>query len=137
MDKTNLIDFRPARPSDASFILATWLRGLRFGNSWYKLIDNEVYFKVYHAVLEALLSKPTISIKVACLKDDPEVILGYSVYEGTRLHWVHVKLAWRNIGIAKALVPDETKSVSHLTEVGRSIFMKRRDKWSFNPFALI
>lgn len=136
LDKTNLISFRPANASDSAFILSTWLRGLRFGNNWYRLIDGTTYFQVYHALIEALLAKPGVQVTVACLKDDPEVILGYSVFEGNKLHWVQVKKAWRNIGIAKELVPKDIKTISHLTEVGKSIFLKQK-AWVFNPFLLL
>lgn len=129
---SNLIAFRDAVMADKPFILATWLKGLRFGNIWYRLIEDKVYFKVYHAVIESLLAKPGVVIKVACLKEDPQVILGYVVYEGPKAHWVQVKKAWRNIGIARTLLPGEITTVTHLTEIGRSIFLKKG--WTFNPF---
>lgn len=132
--KTDLVGFREYMPSDKAFILATWLRALRFGNSWYNLIDAKVYYAVYHAVLENLLAKSTTTIRVACLKDDPEVILGFSVYESPRLHWVYIKQAWRKLGIARALVPKEITVVSHLTEPGKAIMLKK--KLIFNPFLL-
>lgn len=133
--KMDLIFIRPAVMADKPFILSTWLKGLRFGNIWYRLIDDKIYFRVYHAVIEKLISTPGVTIKVACLKDDPEVILGYVVYQGDKVHWVQVKKAWRNIGIARALTPSEITTTTHLTEVGRSIFLKK--KWVFNPFLFI
>lgn len=128
-----LIDFRAAKASDVPFILATWLRGLKFGNSWFKLIESDAFYEVYHKVLERILVKPQSKILVACLKEDPEVILGYSVVEDNKLHWVHVKKAWRKSGIAKALVPGNIKVVTHLTDVGKAVFLKKKD-WVFNPF---
>lgn len=130
--KTELIAFRSIDLLDIPFIMSTWLRGLRYGNPWFHLIEKNVYYKVYKAVIESILSKETTSVTIACLKDDPEVILGFCVYDGPRLHWVHVKQAWRNIGIARALVPSKISVVSHLTEVGKSLMLK--NKLSFNPF---
>lgn len=135
LDKSSLIDFRDAMKDDTAFIFSTWLRGLKFGNSWYRLINAKVYYYVYHKIIEAIIAKPTTFVKIACLKEDPSVILGYSVYEKDRLHWVHVKKAWRNIGLAKDLVPQDIKVVSHLTDVGKIIFLKKN--LDFNPFALI
>ena len=131
--KEDLIAFRSGTLEDASFIFSTWLKGLRFGNDWCSLIDSKVYFSVYHKVIENILSKPNVSVKVACLKEDPGVILGYSVYSGTRLDWCHVKKSWRNIGLARDLVPTNIATVSHLTSVGRSI-LKKHQSVSFNPF---
>jgi hypothetical protein len=70
---------------------------------------------------------------VACLKDDADTILGYSVIEGKRLHWVFVKRVWRKIGIGASLVPPFIDSVSHLTEIGKSILEKQKGV-IFNPF---
>lgn len=129
-----LVDFRRAINSDVPFILSTFLKGLRYGNGWYKLIDSKVYFSVYHDIIVRILSKPEISVKVACLKEDPTIILGYSIVEGDRLHWVHVKKAWRHVKIATSLVPETITTVTHLTDVGKSIFLKK--KLIFNPFVL-
>ena len=133
LEKNDLVMIRSAIPEDKNFIFATWLKGLRFGNDWYGLIDSKVYFRVYHDVIDNLISRPNITIKVACLKEDPKVLLGYAVYSGTRLDWAHVKKAWRGIGLAKDLVPNNIASVSHLTGVGRSI-LKKHNNVVFDPF---
>lgn len=73
-----------------------------------------------------------MSIKVACLKDSPDVILGYAVYEGHCLHWVQCKQAWRGIGIAKLLCPETITTVSHLTRLGKTLMFKKN--LVFNPF---
>lgn len=125
LEKNELVTIRGPIPEDISFIFATWLKGLRFGNDWYGLIDSKVYFRIYHMVIEQILSKPGSTVRVACLKEDPKVVLGYSVFSGERLDWIHVKKAWRSIGLAKDLVPKNITSVSHLTSVGRSILKKR------------
>jgi len=133
INKDELVAFRAGTMEDAGFIFSTWLKGLRFGNDWYALIDSKVYFSVYHKVIEDILSKPNVTVKVACLKEDPNVILGYAVYSNTRLDWVHIKRHWRNIGLAKDLVPNNIATVSHVTSVGRSI-LKKRNNITFNPF---
>lgn len=134
MNKYELIAFREANPDDKSFIFATWLRGLRYGNDWFELIEKATYFRVYHAALERLLTSG-VTIKVACLKDEPNVILGYAVYKGNRLDWVFVKKSWRGIGICHDLVPEEIRKVSHLTKTGRALLAKR-SYLVFDPFDL-
>lgn len=133
MDKNNLVAIRDWTPEDKNFILSTWLKGLRFGNDWFELIDSNVYYKNYHAVIESLLNSPGIVVKVACLKDDPEVILGYGVYKGERLDWIFVKKAWRSIGIARSLIPSNITTVSHITDAGRGI-LRKHPGVTFNPF---
>lgn len=132
--ESGLVDWRMANEKDRPFIMATWLKGLKFGNSWYRLIDDKIYFKVYHDVIERIITKPGVVVRVACLKEDPDVILGYSVWEADKLHWVQIKKAWRKVGIAKSLVPPTITTVTHLTDVGKSIFLVKR--LIFNPFIL-
>ncbi len=118
---------------DWNFILSTWLKGLRYGNDWFGLIEAPVYYANYQRHIESILQSPVTTIRVACLPDAPEVILGYAVMRGDRLDWTFVKKAMRGYGIAKRLVPDTIKSVSHLTDAGRAI-LKKRPSITFNPF---
>lgn len=131
MKKTDLIALRDYLPTDEAFIFSTWLTGLRYGNKFYELIDQEAYFQNYRRVISALLKKSKTII--ACLKDDPDNIVGYSVSSPSTLHWIHVKKDWRNIGIAKDLIPDSLDSVSHLTRIAIEI-LKKHPEIKFNPF---
>lgn len=135
IEKSALVAVRNAVPGDKNFIMATWLKGLKHGNDWFNAIDQEVYFNTYNKIIEAILDSPGVQIKVACLKEDPDVILGYSVFAADRLDWVFCKKIWRGIGIARSLVPESIKTVSHLTVVGKSI-LRKRDGIKFNPFSV-
>lgn len=134
MNKNELVKIRDFSPSDKNFILATFLRGLFYGESWFSLIDKKIFMEHYHKVVEYILNKPGISIKIACLSEDADVILGYAIYENDKLHWTFVKKNWRNIGIAKDLVPSNITTVTHLTKVGLSIIHKK--SLQFNPFSI-
>lgn len=131
-DEQNMI-IRDSVEDDIPFIFATWLRGLYHGNTWFKQIPDALYFETYHRILEKVLERPTTSIKVACFKDEPNVITGYAVYTNTTLHWVFVKTGWRRVGIAKRLVPASITQTTHLTSLGQNI---KPSDWIFNPFAL-
>ncbi len=131
LDKKDLVSIRGPRPDDVSFIYASWLRGLYYGDTWFGEIPKDVFMANYHRVLEAILTKA--DVRVACLKDDPDVILGYSVAYGPILHWIFVKSAWRNIGIGKSLTDFKIEAATHLTKVGRSL--KPKD-CVYNPFLI-
>jgi hypothetical protein len=119
---------------DKNFIYASWLRGLYYGESWFSEIPKNIFMENYHKVIDSILKKSSTVVKVACLKDDPSVILGYAVLVDTGgLHWVFIKKSWRNIGIAKDLV-GSVSYCSHLTNVGISIMKKKG--WIFNPFII-
>jgi hypothetical protein len=134
-DFRGLYDVRDGKAEDLSFILATFLRGLYYGDSWFSLIPKAVFMANYKPVIEALLRKNVV--KVACLKEDPDVILGYSILSPdlSTIHWVQVKSIWRRKGIAKSLVPQYPIQVTHLTKLGLSLLPKFQD-CQFNPFAL-
>lgn len=140
MEKSQLVTIRDGKEEDRNFIFSTWLRGLRYGNDWFEAINSTDYYAYYHRNLEVILNLPGVVVKVACLKDDPEVILGYSVYrhisakDVTALDWVFVKSAWRGIGIAKQLVPSNATVTTHLTKVGKSILREKYPNVHFNPF---
>lgn len=148
IQKKDLITFRPYDPyGDEALIYATWMQGLYHGNDWFNLISREVYFTHYRKVLDHLMKRPGLEIKIACLKEDPGVVLGYSISEKSILHYIFVKPVWRQIGIAKALVPTSIQSVTHMTKIAKSILKKKYpprhdDEWmdqsqmKFNPFLI-
>lgn len=123
---------REVQEADNNFIMATWLKGLYFGNSWFREIPQDIYFRNYHAVIEKIVSRPKVRIKVACLELMPDAVLGYCVYEGPIIHWIFVKSSYREVGIAKMIVPDGITQCSHITHIGRSL--KRKKDIIFNPF---
>ncbi len=137
-----LYDLRIGQPSDHAFVYSTLLRGLYYGDSWFSLIPKNIFMNNYKKVAELLVKSGNLYI--ACLKDDPDVIIGYSLWnaDNTTLHWVYVKntkledgTTWRNKGVARSLVAIPPKQVSHLTELGKSI-LKKHTNVIFNPFQL-
>lgn len=150
--KRELCMLRSMRKEDEAFVYSTWLKAIYYGNRWktgfledsndppreapvdvYGAIDKQAFFSAYHAFLGRLFAKPTICVLICCLKEDQDVILGYSVTEPGVLHFVFVKEPWRRLGIARDLIPANTKVFTHLTKLG---WMLRRRDWKFNPFAV-
>jgi hypothetical protein len=131
--KKDLVAVRGPMPEDINFIFASWLRGLYYGNTFFGEIPKDIFMDKYHQVIQNLLAKATV--RVACLKDDPEVILGYSVIRNTEsgetLDWIFVKSAWRRIGIGKSLVPNKINATTHLSKVGKAL---KPTDCIYNPF---
>lgn len=128
-----LINYRKSTSTDLGFIYSSWLQGLYYGNDWFRQIDQEKYFDFYHQVVEKILFNPGTLVTVACLNEDQDVILGYSVVRKNILDWVFVLPAWRKLGIATHLIPKEINTVTHLTKVGKSLKPK---EWKFDPFLI-
>lgn len=135
ISKKELISIRDYLEDDHHFIMATWLSGLYHGSDWFKGIDRDDYFKNYRVVIQKILDKSDIHVRIACLKDDPDVILGYSVLEGPTLHYLFCKPAWRGIGLSTDLIQKDLSVVSHLTEVGRKILEKNYPHVKFKPYS--
>ncbi len=130
-----MVHVRDGTTDDINFIYATMLRGLYHGCELYGQIEKEAFFKHYQEVVARLLLKPSISLKVVCLADEAEVVLGYAISEPGTLHFVYVKSPFRGQGIAKQLLGASVfSSVTHLTKSGNAIRLKKG--WTYNPFLL-
>lgn len=142
MNKEDLYTTRAYNANDRNFIFASWLRGLYYGDTWYSQIPKNIFMANYHEALDKFLNKPDVNIKIACLKDDPEVILGYSVsrqlnvggHEIGVVDWIFVKSAWRNIGIGKLLLPKQFNAFTHMTKSAKAIVRDKFNNVIFNPF---
>lgn len=134
-DFSGLYDIRPAKPEDVNFILATFLRGLYYGESAFSPMEKKTFMEAYKPVAIAMLMKHKVT--VACLKDDSDVILAYAItnLDSSILHWIQCKSAWRKKGIAKSLLSAEVKHVTHLTKLGQALLPKLKGA-TFDPFKL-
>jgi hypothetical protein len=126
-----LIFLRDYAATDEALVYQTWLKGLYYGNDWFGAINRLTFETNYRKVITHLLAHSTIIC--ACLQEDPDVVLGYSVVDHsmTTLHWIYVKTSWRKLGIAKKLIPPQINRTTHLTQMGK--WLKPKD-WDFNPF---
>ncbi len=136
-DFSNLVKIRNYKEEDKNFILASFLKGLYYGESWFSMIDKDDFMAYYKNIAQAMLTHPNILIKVACVPEYPDDILGYCIQskDGTMIHWVFIKSKWRNNGIARALVPQSPKIATHLSKLGKTLLIKFPNI-RFNPFAL-
>lgn len=124
MLKKDLISIRKIAEADKNFIYSTWLDGVYYGNDLYKTADKIQFKNKYKKFLYKVMENSKTEVQIACLKDDPDIILGYAVFEGSTLHFVYVKAAWRKIGLAKDLIPKDLKNISiysPLTDIGLGI----------------
>lgn len=131
-----LYNIRTATTDDRNFVLKSFLLGIYYGDSWFSKIPKAIFMNNYKKVAAALFDNPRNMVVVACLPDDPSVILGYSIIsgDGLTLHWVYVKKDWRNRGIMTRILPQSINCVTHLTELGIILLKKSNKPITFNPF---
>ncbi len=133
-DFSGLYNVRDYKEEDKAFILSTFLKGLYYGDSWFSQIDKTAFMDNYKLVGDALLQR--CAVKVACLPDDENVILGYSILskDFQAIVFVYVKSDWRQKGIARNLCPKHPQAVTHLTSVGKILLKNKLSGVKFDPF---
>ncbi len=87
-----LIQIRDIEPEDHAFLFSTYLK-----NNWYDktqstTLKKATWMAMQHKRLEKVLESGVV--KVACLTEDPETIVGYAFPDGDK-PFAYVKLAWR------------------------------------------
>lgn len=134
-DFSGLYDIRAMAPNDKNFIMASFLRGVYYGDACFTAIPKHIFMNNYKVIAERLLDSRVVNVQVACLKEDPDVILGYSLLSADNecVIWCFVKSVWRKRGIAKSLIPHQPIAYMHLTPVGKDLLPKFPGI-VFNPF---
>lgn len=117
-----------------NMIYSKWLRSLRYGNEYFSLIDPKIYFEVYESYINSLLKRPLSIVKFAVLTDDPDVVLGWSLIEDNKLHYVYVQKDMRGQGIAQELCKEPFDTITHITLKALNIWNKHYKHVIFNPF---
>jgi len=93
-----LISIRDHISDDEPFLFATYLK-----NNWYDktnstTLKKATWMSLQHKRLEKVLQNQ--KVKIACLKSDPDVIIGYA-FEDAGKPFVYIKLAWRGLADLK------------------------------------
>lgn len=136
LKKNDLIAIRDLEPEDYNFVYATWNKSYCFGNPSFRKIPQTDFYKYQSCVIRHLLTKPGVQKKVAVLKEDPDIILGYAFYEDDIAHYVFVKDDWRRIGIAKGLLPLGIQTITHSTIKLRKILEQKQKTLIFDPYQI-
>lgn len=118
-----------------AFVFSAWLKSLRKGNDFFKLIAARSYWRSIHRLIENVLASPITQVRFAVLSDDHDVILGFSVSRGTVLDFIYVKKDQRRCGIGTSLIPPGVETVTHLTKTALTIWANKYSHWEFDPFA--
>ena len=118
-----------------AMIFSKFLRSLRYGNQYFRLIDQKAYFDVYQKYLATIMARAQAEVKLAVLADDFDVVLGWSLLEPHKVHYVYVNRDNRNIGIGASLLPAHFETFTHLTNKAMTIWNKKFPHATFNPFA--
>lgn len=117
-----------------NMVYSDFLESLRYGNDWFKMIDQDNYYQSYHQVIHGLLSRGDSTVRLAVFTDEPDTCLGWSLSSSSLLHYVYVKKDARKKGIGRELLPKGFDHITHLTTVGVIIWRQKLPTIKFNPF---
>lgn len=124
MDGSTQAIIRDARSgSDHAFLYSTWRNAL-----WYsekreqKLADQ--FYKEASERISSLLKLRNIKIRMACLNEDPDMLLGWAVMQDDHLYFAYVKIDYRRKGIGNLLVRGFTTFSPPETKIGKSLAEK-------------
>lgn len=123
---------REANINDRNFLFTTWIKGLYHGNEYYRDINFDIHFRNYKLIIENILQRPNINIHVLCIKESPEIIIGYAVTEQDTLHWLFIKPNLRNQGLIHKLINNQSfTTCTHLTRQSKGFILRNL---TYNPF---
>ena len=88
---------RPYVDSDAPFVRHAWVRGAA-------TLASKLGLATQAAKRRAQRLAESATILVAFDRDEPTVCLGFIAFTGRVVHWVYVPAAFRETGIARAMV---------------------------------
>lgn len=121
--------------SDLNFIYDSFLKTVKSNKQFSQKPSNRVFFPEMQKIIDRILaSSKTI---ITCLKEDPNVIVGYLIYSDQTLQFCFVKQPWWGLGIAKAMFNEAFQSpaiqYAFITDMGEDI-AKCHPEFVFNPY---
>lgn len=133
---------RDLHQSDIAYIYASWLRHYKHSSKFAHKIPPSIFFSNHNDVIRKILARPTTKVLIASPHEEPEVVLGYLVFEGKidkpTVHFLYVKRHFRLFGIAATLIKDlnlNTASFTHWTR-DTDWIVKRFSSLRYNPYAI-
>ena len=121
---------RPFEADDEGYVVSTWL---------HDYVDDillrddplrPLFYDDYRPYVEARLG----TVEIACLRDEPNVIVGWRCEREGVLHFAHVKPRFRGVGVFRWLVgPLLNKPMLYTHETRGFARMKLNPRWQYRP----
>jgi len=126
---------RPFNASlDTGLIYSSYPKGVYYGSFTPIDTPKDKWFKAFYIEMQDQLKTSTVSI--ACMSDNEDVIIGYSIVTGTCLEFVYVKEQFRNQGIARLLLKNHPiEQYKNVTKVGHAILQKKDSRYEASQSA--
>lgn len=140
------LTIRPIRDTDRAFVINSLLKSFEKECPFKipELVPSKLYFSFHGRILNWTLDRSTTCANILIPKDDPDVIIGYVLYEITPIyrivHYLYIKEAFRKFGFATLLIKslpfDLSKKTytSHMTKAAKKLI--RKNRITYNPYLI-
>lgn len=137
MDRSE-IKFRAPKATDLNFIQSTFLKSMKKESSLGRSCTTRVFFCEFPKVIDHVLS--ISKVLIAHFDSEPDLILGYLIYEPECVHYLYTKASFRNFNVARELINEafpEAKSLSFSLNTNASKrICEKFPELIHNPFLL-
>lgn len=131
---------RIMQPSEFVYVKATWLKHYKEHSEFARPIRDSIYFPAHSKVVDRILKRARVAI--ASHIDEPDVILGFLVYEHFDLpviHYAYVVNRARKLGVAtemlKAVKISDTFLFTHRTPDAKALQVKN-PHMTYDPYRI-
>lgn len=105
---------------DRRFVFTTWKNGI-----WFSEPRDERNYDEFNSLksreINRILKRSNAKVTIACISDNLDQIIGYSVATGTHLHWIYVKEDYRKQGIGRLLAKGTVTISEPITKIAKVI----------------
>jgi hypothetical protein len=120
-EETSKIILRTFNPKeDSGMVYKYWRDSLWFDEERDPSLSDAFYVGSNRHI-KSVLSHVDTKIHIACLEENPILIVGYSVMRGNHIEWVYVKINYRKKGIAELLTRNFSTISPPPTKIGKDI----------------
>lgn len=132
------LELRPMLPSDRNLVTNSWVKSYASKSRdarEYEGAAKGSFADDYYPIVNDLLARSVVT--VACLKMDPDAVVGWMAFEGETLHYVLVKPRWRRLRIASWMLAshaDKPVVFTHRTSV--ALLCPIPKGWAYRRFKI-
>jgi GNAT superfamily N-acetyltransferase len=136
MVELNNIGFRPLRPYEQSFVVASMVKSYRASQAAESIPQH--VFSALHSRVAALLAQRALCIVAT---PDDTTLLGFAIAAGSVFHYVYVKPDFRQYGLGARLMRevdgDKARVYSHRTPLGEHMVKHLAPQAQFYPYSVV
>lgn len=128
---------------DKPYIFSTWLKWYKGHSSFARDIRNGIFYREHHRILDSICARESTRVLCAVFSNEPQVILGYLVYEiiesNPVIHFAFTKKEFEKEGIFRRLLEKSEMDFlgpiqfTHRTYEAETL-MDRNPKADYNPY---